>query len=786
MDDCADIDECAALQNPCAAHAICENTAPGYVCKCQQGFRAKPDAKILCEQVDVNILCSSNFDCTNNAECIDGQCFCQDGFEPQGSVCSDIDECRTENNICGDHSTCTNTPGSYHCECENGFVGTPPRILCKAPCEDVKCGPHAYCKPDRTEAYCMCEEGWTYNPSDISAGCIDIDECDAVHGPSGRCGQNAICRNVPGSYSCECPKGFNGNPAIQCFEINECTQEGRCGPGAICKNLPGSYECTCPDGTLPDPDPSVRCVAIVTCANDEGCPGNSICDQSHRCLCPEPNIGNDCRHPCESMSCGPNAHCMIVNRVAQCLCSEGFAGGPLGGCIDINECAGNACPSGAVCTNTPGSYTCQCPGGTSGDPYKGGCAKTGVVISCSESQPCPIGENCISDSYSGTSVCICRQGYMRDAPTGQCVDVDECGDVHGKIACGVNAICKNLPGSYECQCPPNFNGNPYSLCEECNTPECQCQPPYRFVGGNCILAGCSDGGKCPPGAECISISGGVSYCACPKGYRTQLDGSCLDVDECAEGQATCGYGAECVNKLGGYDCTCPAGYGGDPYNGLCSPPHRRCAADGECGNNEKCVQPGECVCPPPYFLDTTDGNKCKSPCERFPCGINAKCTPSDPPQCLCEVGYKGDPLRGCVPANECDNLPCAYGAQCIDEKGGYKCVCPKGQSGDAYKSGCILSPGTDRHICHSNEECASNLACVNGDCVSPCASLLCGANALCESENHAAWCRCRIGFVEGASGECVSRECSHLDFFGFVNIFNFPCISSLCKLHVRS
>lgn len=760
MDGCADIDECAALQNPCAPHAICENTSPGYACKCQQGFRAKPDAKILCEQVDVNILCSSNFDCTNNAECIDGQCFCQDGFEPQGSVCADIDECRTEKNVCGDHSTCANTPGSYRCECENGFVGTPPRIACKAPCEDVKCGPHAFCKPDRTEAYCMCEEGWTYNPSDISAGCIDIDECDAVHGPSGRCGPNAVCRNGPGSYSCECPKGFTGNPSVQCFDINECTQEGRCGPGALCKNLPGSYECTCPDGTLPDPDPSIRCVAIVTCVNDEGCPGNSICDQSHRCLCPEPNIGNDCRHPCESISCGPNAHCMIVNKEAQCLCSEGFTGGPLGGCVDINECAGNACPGGAVCTNTPGSYTCQCPGGTSGDPYKGGCAKTGVVSSCSESQPCPIGENCISDTYSGTSVCICRQGYMRDAPTGQCVDVNECADVHGKVACGVNAICKNLPGSYECQCPLGFNGNPYSLCEECNTPECQCQPPYKFVGGNCILAGCTDGEKCPPGAECISISGGVSYCACPKGYRTQLDGSCLDVDECAEGQVTCGYGAECVNKLGGYDCACPAGYGGDPYNGLCSPPHRRCATDGECGNNEKCVQPGECVCPPPYFLDTTDNNKCKSPCERFPCGINAKCTPSDPPQCLCEVGYKGDPLRGCVPANECDNLPCAYGAQCINEKGGYKCVCPKGQTGDAYKSGCILSPGTDRHICHSNGECASNLACVNGDCVSPCASLLCGANAMCESENHAAWCRCRIGFVEGASGECVSRKWS--------------------------
>jgi len=42
----------------------------------------------------------------------------------------------------------------------------------KAPCEDVKCGAHAYCKPNGQEAYCMCEEGWTYNPNDLSLGCV--------------------------------------------------------------------------------------------------------------------------------------------------------------------------------------------------------------------------------------------------------------------------------------------------------------------------------------------------------------------------------------------------------------------------------------------------------------------------------------------------------------------------------------------------------------------------------------------------------------------------------------
>lgn len=190
---------------------------------------------------------------------------------------------------------CSNSPGGFHCECLSGFVGAPPRVACKAPCDDVKCGQHAFCKPDGQEAYCICEDGWTFNPNDIAAGCIDIDECDVVHGPSGRCGPNAICMNAPGKFSCQCPAGFSGDPFKRCIDINECTKPGICGMGAECDNSPGSYACRCPEGFLADPDPTVKCVGIVTCKKNGDCPGNAICDQYNRCLCPEPNIGNDCR-----------------------------------------------------------------------------------------------------------------------------------------------------------------------------------------------------------------------------------------------------------------------------------------------------------------------------------------------------------------------------------------------------------------------------------------------------------------------------------------------------------
>lgn len=39
---------------------------------------------------------------------------------------------------------------------------------------------------------------------------------------------------------------------------------------------------------------------------------------------------------------------------------------------DINECE-TLSPCNGTCTNLPGGYTCSCPEGTEGDPWKDGC-----------------------------------------------------------------------------------------------------------------------------------------------------------------------------------------------------------------------------------------------------------------------------------------------------------------------------------------------------------------------------------------------------------------------------
>ncbi|KAM7478074.1 hypothetical protein LguiA_026287 [Lonicera macranthoides] len=63
------------------------------------------------------------------------------------------------------------------------------------------------------------------------------------------CGVNARCTQVTASdIGCSCPDGFQGNPYVQCEDIDECTSTftKRCSMG--CENFPGGYRCLCGRG----------------------------------------------------------------------------------------------------------------------------------------------------------------------------------------------------------------------------------------------------------------------------------------------------------------------------------------------------------------------------------------------------------------------------------------------------------------------------------------------------------------------------------------------------------
>ena len=111
--------------------------------------------------------------------------------------------------VCGANSVCVNKPGSYDCECLNGY--------------------------DRSE--------WGVLKFPKSTDCTDIDECMLQLEV---CGANGTCSNTDGGYECSCADGWLGVNCDQ--DVDECLQEDICGEHGTCKNEDGGFSCVCDAG----------------------------------------------------------------------------------------------------------------------------------------------------------------------------------------------------------------------------------------------------------------------------------------------------------------------------------------------------------------------------------------------------------------------------------------------------------------------------------------------------------------------------------------------------------
>ncbi|XP_018118631.1 nidogen-1 isoform X5 [Xenopus laevis] len=61
------------------------------------------------------------------------------------------------------------------------------------------------------------------------------------------CDTNAVCRPAQGNqYICECTSGFRGDGRT-CYDVDEC-ETSQCHPDAVCYNIPGSFSCHCKPG----------------------------------------------------------------------------------------------------------------------------------------------------------------------------------------------------------------------------------------------------------------------------------------------------------------------------------------------------------------------------------------------------------------------------------------------------------------------------------------------------------------------------------------------------------
>lgn len=76
--------------------------------------------------------------------------------------------------------------------------------------------------------------------------------------------------------------------------------------------------------------------------------------------------------------------------------------------LDIDECLQNPCGPNAVCMNTIGSYTCECPNkylARGGSPELG-CDRAAVDVACQFDDDCTGNAACINNN------CQCRPGYQ--------------------------------------------------------------------------------------------------------------------------------------------------------------------------------------------------------------------------------------------------------------------------------------------------------------------------------------------------------------------------------------
>ncbi|XP_034079028.1 latent-transforming growth factor beta-binding protein 1 isoform X4 [Gymnodraco acuticeps] len=427
---CVDVDECLESPPSCVG-GRCENTEGSFLCVCPEGFLVDEEGT-SCLDLDE---CQDQRTCTRgHCQNTEGSflCHCGPGFRGSlaGDDCDDVDECLEEARPCESGGECVNNMGSYTCSCPRGY-----RQVNGTRCSDVDecvdepelCSPHAECLNTEGSYLCVCESG--FSASIHTPSCDDIDECglnDTLCGPHG------FCENRLGSFRCLCEQGYQEAPGGQgCVDVNECELLSSVCGEAQCKNTDGSFHCECPSGqdynvmiAKCEPVPTVSSVERKECyyrLNDE-----NLCESvltSHvtlqECCCTlGAGWGDNCEvHPCPvngtdqfNQMC-PSGRGLIPN-------GDLLYGVPTAGSYkDADECAlfGQEVCKGGFCLDTVGSYECYCKTGQDYDPARLECRD---IDECQDESVCAGGECMNTD---GSYMCFCTHPMVLDPNSNRCV-----------------------------------------------------------------------------------------------------------------------------------------------------------------------------------------------------------------------------------------------------------------------------------------------------------------------------------------------------------------------------
>ncbi|CAH1374115.1 unnamed protein product [Tenebrio molitor] len=683
---CVDIDECAENPGICQV-GQCVNEPGKYHCQCPEGYMPLPGRRECVDmRKDLCFLNYSRWRCstpmTQNQTrkvccCSMGQAWGQPcepcplpGTNEHFALCGgrpgqivnpmtnetiEINECDLMPSMCK-HGECMNTPGSFECQCNRGYI------------YDVN-----------------------------SHQCIDDNEC--LRNP---CEGNAQCINLPGSFECKCPEGYkHGSTFMDCVDINECIEKPNICQNGDCKNLQGSVQCICHTGYLLTPSRDA-CVDINECLRHPNICNNGTCVNmvgQYKCHC-NPGFklsnNNDCVDvdECHMMPflCR-NGRCKNTVGSFVCECATGYTLSSDGhNCRDVDEChevPGTCLPPGR-CTNVMGSFVCSCPNG-----YE----LSTVTNLCEDIDECVVNpgicENGVCTNTDGGAFCSCPDGYILDHSTMKCVDVrqDQCYDMYNRAQCSEprgmqitekECCCsKGAAWGRNCErCPAEGSPQFSKLCPE---------GPGRMDTGS-DLNECELMPHVCDGGECVNTDGSFR-CECPMGYVLDSTGKkCIDDNECVSTPNVCGNGT-CTNVIGGFECTCGDGFAPGPLQ-VCEDVNECHEMGNQCAFRCHNV-PGSfrCICPYGYAL-APDGRHCQDVDECITPANNCKFQCKNligSFMCICPEGYTQVGLTDdCRDVDECAANPdlCQNG-NCVNLQGSFRCDCYEGYEPTHDRRRCI-------------------------------------------------------------------------------------------------
>ncbi|CAC5394796.1 unnamed protein product [Mytilus coruscus] len=435
----------------------------------------------------------------------------------------DINECDTTLNKCDQN--CLNTPGSYKCSCNDGYILTPTdqrKCTIRTQCSNFNCTDPGTCavKSDESE-YCTCPTGYnlTIMTDNITGICENINECE----PSNPCA-NECTDKTPG-YECSCNK--NGTKLDSDEQSCTVCAEGEWGQNCVknctcviantnsCNKTDGS--CNCKTGWEGD-----NCESDVNeCSNTTICQANSMCENtngSYVCVCNDGyfNSGDVCKE-CGSNTFGQNCAqicgCVVTNTDScnnvdgSCICKTGWNGTTCSEDVDECKITSYICntTSNSECNNLNGTHECNCVTGYQkiADGSCQECDSANYGDSCSQACTCIVSNTLDCNNVNGS--CSCKNEWNG---TNCQLDIDECDDA---TTCDSipHSTCQNSVGSYDCACYVGYQKNSSNLCD--NIDEC----------GNSNLNNCTEN------ASCFDTDGSF-YCICDSGFTGLGDLNCTD------------------------------------------------------------------------------------------------------------------------------------------------------------------------------------------------------------------------------------------------------------------